>query len=52
MAITDHNATQQCEEVVKVAQKKGLSVVVGAEVTTREEVHCVVLFENVSYNFV
>ncbi len=47
LAITDHNATQQCEEVVKVAQKKGLSVVVGAEVTTREEVHCVVLFENV-----
>lgn len=46
LGISDHNSTLQCEEIVKVAQKKGLAIVCGAEVTTREEVHCLAFFEN------
>lgn len=43
IAITDHNTTAQAPEIQKVGLRCGLPVLVGAEVTTREEVHCVVL---------
>lgn len=46
IAITDHNSTRQCKVVAEVAQKEGIMVFCGAEVTTREEVHCLTLFEN------
>lgn len=46
IGVTDHNSTRQCYEVVKVAHKKGLHVLCGAEVTTKEEVHCLTFFEN------
>jgi len=46
IAITDHNSTRQCKVVAQLARKKGLMVLCGAEVTTREEVHCLTLFEN------
>ncbi|WP_439182454.1 PHP domain-containing protein [Carboxylicivirga taeanensis] len=46
IGITDHNSTRQCAEVSRVAGKKGLVVVCGAEVTTKEEVHCLTFFEN------
>ncbi|MCU4164065.1 PHP domain-containing protein [Carboxylicivirga caseinilyticus] len=45
IGITDHNSTLQCEVVVKLAGKKGLTVLCGAEVTTKEEVHCLTFFE-------
>lgn len=44
IAITDHNSTQQCHLVWKLGKKAGLTVIPGCEVTTREEVHCLVLF--------
>lgn len=46
IAITDHNSTRQCKVVAQLARKEGLMVLCGAEVTTREEVHCLTLFEN------
>ncbi|MCU4176029.1 PHP domain-containing protein [Carboxylicivirga sp. N1Y90] len=46
IGITDHNTTHQCKEVVLVGEKKGITVLCGAEVTTREEVHCLTFFEN------
>jgi len=46
IAITDHNSTRQCRAVMEVGQEKGLWVIGGAEVNTREEIHCLTLFEN------
>lgn len=46
IAITDHNSTHQCSEVVRMGTEKGLWVIGGAEVNTREEVHGIALFEN------
>jgi len=46
IGITDHNSTRQCRVVVSEAQKAGLTVFCGAEVTTKEEVHCLAFFEN------
>lgn len=45
IGITDHNSTRNCKVVKKIAQKEGIFVLMGAEITTREEVHCLVFFE-------
>lgn len=45
IAITDHNSTLQAPEVQRVGAEKGLVVLCGAEVTTKEEVHCLALVE-------
>lgn len=45
IAITDHNSTKQVSVVKKMAEKKGIFVIGGAEVNTIEEVHCLALFE-------
>lgn len=42
IAITDHNSTRQCVQVLNAAFNTSLTVVFGAEVTTREEIHCLV----------
>ncbi len=47
IGITDHNSTRQCAEVHRVGKEKGLMVFCGAEVTTKEEVHCLTFFENI-----
>lgn len=44
IAITDHNSTRHCRLVSELASKHGLTVIGGAEVTTKEEVHCLALF--------
>lgn len=44
IAITDHNSTLQCPEIQALGTKAGLTVFAGAEVTTREEAHCIALF--------
>lgn len=44
VAITDHNSTLQCPEVQALGREAGLMVIAGAEVTTREEAHCLALF--------
>ena len=46
IGITDHNTTRQCELVWKLAQKTSLTVIPGCEMTSREEVHCLGLFED------
>ena len=44
IAITDHNTTLHGPIVRKLAQPLGITVLYGAEVTTREEAHCLCLF--------
>ena len=45
IGITDHNSTKNALLVKKLAQKEGIFVLTGAEVTTKEEVHCLAFFE-------
>jgi len=45
IGITDHNSTKNALLVKKLAEKEGIFVLAGAEVTTKEEVHCIVFFE-------
>ncbi|MBN2172648.1 MAG: PHP domain-containing protein [Bacteroidales bacterium] len=47
IGITDHNSTKHCELVKKLGYKKGLFVLSGVEITTREEVHCLAFFEDI-----
>ncbi len=44
IAITDHNSTKQSTIIRDLAEKEGLFVICGAEVSTKEEVHCLALF--------
>lgn len=44
IAVTDHNSTLQCAEIQALGREAGLLVFAGAEVTTREEAHCIALF--------
>jgi len=46
IGITDHNSTKQCELDLKLAQRTKLTVIPGCEMTTREEVHCLGLFQD------
>ncbi len=46
IGITDHNTTRHCSIVSRMAGMKGIFVMQGAEVTTKEEVHCLAFFEN------
>ena len=46
IGITDHNSTLQCSGVGREAEKNGIFMLMGAEVTTKEEFHCLVFFEN------
>ena len=45
IGITDHNSTLQAREIKRVGEREGVFVLCGAEVTTREEVHVVVLVD-------
>lgn len=45
IAITDHNTTLQCNEIKRMGAIYDLTVFYGAEVTTREEAHCLAFFE-------
>lgn len=44
IAVTDHNSVENCRAVMKCAQERGILVIPGMEVETREEVHVVCLF--------
>jgi 3',5'-nucleoside bisphosphate phosphatase len=46
IGITDHNTTRHCELITRLAREIGIFVMRGAEVTTKEEVHCLAFFEN------
>ena len=45
IGITDHNCTLQAPLVKQLGQEAGIFVLCGAEVTTREEIHCLAFFE-------
>lgn len=46
IAITDHNSTLQAPLVQNIGKDKGVGVIMGAELTSREEVHCLVYLPN------
>lgn len=46
IGITDHNTTRHCGLITRLAAERGIFVMQGAEVTTKEEVHCLAFFEN------
>ena len=46
IGITDHNSTRHCDLITRLAAEKGIFVMQGAEITTKEEVHCLAFFEN------
>jgi PHP family Zn ribbon phosphoesterase len=46
IGITDHNSTLHCELISRLAAEKEIFTLQGAEVTTKEEVHCLAFFEN------
>ncbi|MGC8866516.1 MAG: PHP domain-containing protein [Bacteroidales bacterium] len=45
IGITDHNSTLQAPLIRQLGQKAGITVLCGAEITTREEIHCLAFFE-------
>ncbi len=45
LGISDHNTTLHAPLIKELAAKVGIVVMMGAEVTTKEEVHCLCFFE-------
>jgi PHP family Zn ribbon phosphoesterase len=45
IGIADHNSTLNALVVKRLAEKEGIAVLTGVEVTTAEEVHCLAFFE-------
>lgn len=45
IAVTDHNHTGHAKLVREIGENSGIWVVYGAEVNTREEVHCLTFFD-------
>lgn len=48
IAVTDHNSCKNCKPVLSLAQEYGILAIPGMELTTREEVHVVCLFSELS----
>ncbi|MCT4618564.1 MAG: PHP domain-containing protein [Marinisporobacter sp.] len=48
IAITDHNTAENCKACLDVAKSKGLIVVPGMELQTKEEVHLICLFKGIN----
>jgi len=46
IGITDHNSTRHCGLVSRLGAERGIFVMKGAEVNTKEEIHCLAFFEN------
>ena len=46
LGITDHNSTRHGPLLRRLGKEHGVFVLTGAEVTSREEVHCLTFFEN------
>lgn len=47
IGIADHNSTKQSEVIKQMGNEVGLTVFCGAEINTKEEVHCLVFFEDI-----
>lgn len=48
IGITDHNSMENVEAIIKVAKQRNILVVPGIEVTTKEEIHVLCYFNNLS----
>ena len=48
IAICDHNASENVPYVIRAARGSGLTVLPGMEITSREEVHLVAIFDSLS----
>jgi PHP family Zn ribbon phosphoesterase len=48
IAICDHNASENVSHVIRAARGSGLTVLPGMEITSREEVHLLAIFDNLS----
>jgi len=48
VGISDHNTTRQCEEIYHLASEEGIMILCGAEICTKEEVHCLSFVEDFS----
>lgn len=48
LGVADHNTTKHASLIKKLAEEKGIFTLCGAEVTTKEEVHCLAFFEDES----
>lgn len=46
IAICDHNSSENTAAVIEASEGKGVTVFPGIEVTSKEEVHIIALFEN------
>lgn len=46
LGITDHNSTRHAPLIKSLGERKNIFVLCGAEVTSREEIHCLTFFEN------
>ncbi len=46
LGITDHNSTLMCKTMHEVGMENNLNILPGAEITTREEVHCLAFFDD------
>lgn len=46
LGITDHNSTLMCRVMHEVAAGTGITILPGAEINTREEVHCLAFFRD------
>ena len=46
LGITDHNSTENIQSVRKVAEKFGIDVLGGIEITSKEEVHMLAFFDD------
>ncbi|MFP3859684.1 MAG: PHP domain-containing protein [Bacteroidales bacterium] len=46
LGITDHNSARQCRTVRRIAEKEGIFILCGMEITTKEEVHCLAFFDS------
>jgi hypothetical protein len=47
IAVTDHNSTRHCKLTQQIGEQYGITVIAGAEINTREEIHCLTFFENI-----
>lgn len=47
IAITDHNSIENCRACMEVAKNKGIIVIPGMEIQTKEEVHLICLFKDI-----
>ena len=45
IGITDHNSTKHCDLIREIGAEKGIMVLTGAEVNSKEEIHCLAFFE-------